>query len=71
MNLTFTDLLRKAGFEPEKVKLIRHSLADRKFRECYESGMVYEYTRHQKPDFSRGYEYWAVFISGRSTLAKF
>ncbi len=33
--------------------------------------MVYEYTCHQKTDFSKGYEYWAVFISGAGTLAKF
>lgn len=71
MNLTFTDVLIKAGIDPKKVKLIRHALTDKNFKECYDSDLVYEYTCHQKADFSKGYEYWAVFISGASTLAKF
>ncbi len=29
--LTFTDILRKAGLDPSKVKLIRHSLTDKVF----------------------------------------
>ena len=69
--LTFTDVLIKAGIDPKKVKLIRHALTDKNFKECYDHGMVYEYTCHQKADFSKGYEYWAVFISGSGTLAKF
>lgn len=69
--LTFTDVLLKAGIAPKKVKLIRHSLTDKNFKECYEHDMVYEYTCHQKTDFSKGYEYWAIFISGSGTLAKF
>ena len=69
--LTFTDVLIKEGIDPKKVKLIRHALTDKNFKECYDCGMVYEYTCHQKADFSKGYEYWAVFISGAGTLAKF
>lgn len=69
--LTFTDVLIKEGIDPKKVKLIRHSLTNKTFKECYDNGMVYEYTCHQKADFSKGYEYWAVFISGSGTLAKF
>ena len=69
--LNFSDILRKAGLDPKKVKLIRHSLTDKVFKECYNRGMVYEYTCHQKKDFSKNYEYWAVFISGAGTLAKF
>ena len=34
-------------------------------------GMVFEYTCHQATDFSKGYEYWAVFISDAGTYAKF
>ena len=33
--------------------------------------MVLEYTRQQKRGFSRGYDYWAVFISDKGTKAKF
>ena len=69
--LSFTDLLVKAGIDPAKVKLIRHALTDKHFKECYDAGMVYEYTCHQKAEFSKGYDYWAIFISGTGTLAKF
>ena len=69
--LDFTDVLKKAGIDPSKVKLIRHALTDKGFRECYRHNMVYEYTQHQKAGFSAGYDYWAVFISDKGTLAKF
>ena len=52
--LFFSDLLTKVGLAPGKVKLIRHALSDKGFRSCYEKNMVLEYTRQQKPDFSRG-----------------
>lgn len=69
--LFLSDVIKKAGIDPKNVKLIRHSLTDKLFKECYDKGKVYEYTCHQKKDFSKGYEYWAVFISGSGTLAKF
>lgn len=68
--LCFSDILQKVGLDPAKVKLIRHSLRDKGFKACYEANMVFEYTCHQKADFSKNYEYWVVFISDRSTLAK-
>lgn len=69
--LNFSDVLIKVGLDPKRVKLIRHSLADKDFRECYEKGMVTEYTRVQSDNFSNGYDYWCVFISDKSTTAKF
>lgn len=69
--LNFSDVLKNVGLEPARVKLIRHSLADKEFRECHEKGMVWEYTRVQAKNFSNGYDYWCVFISGKSTTAKF
>ena len=69
--LNFSDVLIKVGLDPKRVKLIRHSLADKEFRQCYEKGMVTEYTRVQSDTFSNGYDYWCVFISGKSTTAKF
>ena len=69
--LTFTDILKKANIAPEKVKLLRHALTDKGFKECYDKGKVFEYTCHQDVNFSKGYEYWAVFISDVGTLAKF
>lgn len=68
--LYFSDVLRKVGLDPAKVKLIRHSLRDKGFKECYEKNMVFEYTCHQKANFSKSYEYWVIFISDSSTLAK-
>lgn len=32
--------------------------------------MVWEYTRIQKPGFSKGYDYWCVFVSGERTTAR-
>ena len=69
--LSFSDILRKVNIEPAKVKLIRHALTDKGFKECYDRHMVYEYTCHQRSGFSSGYDYWAVFISDAGTLAKF
>ncbi len=69
--LNFSDVLIKVGLDPTRVKLIRHSLADKDFRKCYEKGMVTEYTRVQSNTFSNGYDYWCVFISDKSTTAKF
>ena len=69
--LNFSDILRKAGLDPAKVQLIRHTLNDKEFRACYEKNMVKEYTAEQKKDFNKGYDYWAVFISGKGTEARF
>lgn len=52
--LNFSDILRNVGLKPERVKPIRHSLVDKEFRECYEKGMVREYTRVQAENFSNG-----------------
>lgn len=68
--LYFSDVLKKVGLEPSKVKLIRHALTDKGFKSCYDKGMVLEYTRQQKNGFSKGYDYWCVFISDKGTLAK-
>ena len=38
--LNFSDVLKKVGLDPKRVKLIRHSLTDREFRKCYEKNMV-------------------------------
>lgn len=68
--LCFSDVLIKVGLDPKKVKLIRHAYSDKGFKACAEKGMIYEYTCHQKSKFSSNYDYWAVFISDKGTLAK-
>lgn len=68
--LYFSDVLKKVGLNPAKVKLIRHALTDKGFKSCYDKNMVLEYTRQQKDGFSKNYDYWCVFISGKGTLAK-
>lgn len=69
--LCFSDILKKAGIDPEKVKLIRHSLSDDDFRNCYDKNMIQAYTSVQKPGFSKEYEYWCVFIGDERTTARF
>ena len=69
--LNFSDVLKNVGLDPRQVKLIRHSLADKGFHRCYEEGMITEYTRVQSDNFSDGYDYWCVFISDKSTTARF
>ena len=69
--LSFSDILTKAGLDPNRVKLIRHALSDKAFKKCYDQNMVLEYTRVQNPSFSRNYDYWCVFISDKSTHARF
>lgn len=68
--LYLSDILKKVGLEPSKVYLLRHSFSRQDFRECYEKGMVLDYTRQQDKNFGRGYDYWCVFISERGTLAR-
>lgn len=68
--LYFSDILRKVGLNPAKVKLIRHALTDKGFKACYDANKVYEYTCHQRAGFSQGYEYWVTFISDSGTLCK-
>ena len=69
--LNFSDVLKNVGLDPKRVKLIRHSLGDKAFKKCYDKGMVEEYTGVQSETFSNGYDYWCVFISDKSTTAKF
>ena len=52
--LNFSDVLKKVGLDPKEVKLIRHALSDKRFRECYKAGMVHEYTQHQKQVSAKG-----------------
>ena len=38
--LNFSDVLKNVGLDPKRVKLIRHSLGDKAFKECYDKNMV-------------------------------
>lgn len=69
--LSFTDILKKAGLDPKRVKLFRHSMSSEQFKPCFEKNMIQEYTAVQSVGFGKDYDYWAVFISDRGTLAKF
>ena len=68
--LYFSDVLKKVGLDPAKVKLIRHAMSDPGFRACHKAHKVYEYTCHQRANFSKGYDYWVTFISDKGTLCK-
>ena len=69
--LSFSDILIKAGLDPKRVKLIRHALSDKAFKKCYDKNMVLEYTQNQSITFSQNYDYWCIFISDKSTHARF
>ena len=71
VQFTFSDLLGKAGIDPAKTKLIRHSFSSWHFRECFNRGLVKEYTAEQRQGFSKGYDYWAVFTSDKGSLSRF
>lgn len=68
--LYFSDVLKRSGLDPAKVKLIRHALTDKGFKACYDANKIYEYTCHQSRDFSKNYEYWVTFISSKGKSAK-
>lgn len=70
-SLYLSDIVARTGISPKKIMLIRHSVNDKDFKKCMEAGMVKEYTRHQRANFAKGAEYWMVFLSGKSTTAKF
>jgi hypothetical protein len=70
-SLFFSDFLKLFGIDAKEVKLLRHALSDKGFHKCFEENMVLEYTRCQKEGFSKGYKYWAVFISDHGTYARF
>ena len=55
--LNFSDVLKKVGLDPKRVKLIRHSLTDGEFRKCYEKNMVMEYTCVQSDSVTNGSDY--------------
>lgn len=76
--LCFSDVLRRAGIEPEKTLLIRNTLSTKEFKACYDKdrdngnkNLVLAYTSNQNVGFSEGMEYWAVFISDKGTMSKF
>ena len=60
VQFTFSDLLLKAGIDPAKTKLIRHSFSSWHFRECFNRGLVKEYTAEQKQGFSEGYFQFSI-----------
>ena len=70
-SLYLSDIINRAGLDPKKVMLIRHSLNDKDFAKCYERDFVLEYTRHQGEKFAKDAEYWIVFVSDKSTKARF
>jgi len=67
--LYLNDILKNAGLDPKKTLLIRHSKTHESFKRCYENGMLKEYTQVQKHDFTKGYDYWVVFVSSQGTTA--
>ena len=71
IKLFLTDIIKKAGINPERVKLIRHSRDKPEFKKCKENKLVKLYTSFQIKGFSDEFDYWMVFISGKGTTAIF
>ena len=67
--LLLRDIMYRFGFNPEKVKLLRHALSDKKCNEYYKKGWVKEYTAIQNRDVLKDYDYAMVFFSGAGTTA--
>ncbi len=67
--LYLSDILKRAGLDITKVKLIRHAFGDKGFRDCYPN-FIQEYTQYQKNNFSNGFDYWITFIASKGTSAK-
>lgn len=68
--LYLSDILKRAGLDIKRVKLIRHALNDPSFKACYDAGFVKEYTQCQSFNFARNFDYWIVFISNKGTSCK-
>ena len=64
-----SDILKRAGLDLKRTKLIRHAKSDKEFNECYMNGLYMEYTCRQKTGFSDNYDHWVVFVSDKSTRA--
>jgi hypothetical protein len=65
------DILIKNGLNPERVKLIRHSLNHDRCQQCYTNGFFDEYQKIQNPGFYNNCDYILSFISAPGTSAKF
>ena len=70
-SLYLTDIIKRVGLDPSRVKLIRHSFNEKAFRDSEANHMVREYTSLQKENFSKDADYWMIFLADQSTLARF
>lgn len=70
-SLYLNDILRRAGLNPNKVMLIRHSLKHTSFQTAYEHDVILEYTQMQKPNFYNDFDYVLTFVADEGTTAKF
>ncbi|PKM93205.1 MAG: hypothetical protein CVU84_16820 [Firmicutes bacterium HGW-Firmicutes-1] len=70
-SLYLSDILKRNGFDLNRVKLIRHSLKDKNFKKCYENEFMDEYQKLQKEKFFNGCDYILSFISEPGSSAKF
>lgn len=70
-SLYLSDLIKKKGWNLDRVKLIRHVMGHERFQIAYENKVVREYTQMQKPDFFKNTDYVLAFIGGKGTTAKF
>lgn len=67
-SLYLTDIIKRVGLDPSRVKLIRHSFNEKAFRDSEANHMVREYTSLQKENFSKDADYWMIFLGGPKYL---
>lgn len=70
-SLYLTDLIRKTGWNLNRVKLIRHATSHKRLQIAYENNVIREYTQMQKADFFKDTDYVIAFIGGKGTTARF
>lgn len=71
--LSLNKIMKLEDIDPEDVKLIRHSLSDEKFSQCFSKGYEYvkEYTGIQLRKFATNAKYWMIFIGDAGTTARY
>src|SRR5699024_12778697 len=70
-SLYLPDLINRKGWDPERVKLIRHVTSNERFKLAKDKKVIREYTQMQKANFYKNVDYILVCIGYKDTTSKF
>lgn len=70
-SLYLNDILKRNGIDPERTKLIRHSLKHKRCKSCYDNNFIDDYQKIQSKNFFNKCDFVLSFISEPGTSAKF